>query len=347
MDPKTPSKRKLILLRVGIVAFVLAIGVVGSALILIQQERLVVGTSNGADGESGFSIKLQDAPIYVEEPDAAESGHRYLFDSKLGWRNIPNWSSTTFNRSLRINSKGLRDREYDFAKPTGVKRALVLGDSFTWGYGVSNDEIYTEVLEARPANASPSWQVLNTAVSGWGTDQELLFLVDEGFKYSPDIVVLAFYLINDPINNSASPQYGLHKPVFADASLQLSNVPVPKPGSDAPDVRSSLGPLQITMALISEMSRVCRERGIPLVVMKFGLFEMPDEPEDIAANRQWTKAITTVPHIHYFDLDQAFTAEGLTVEYLSGGMKFRHWNPNGHQAVARLLQADLAAKKLL
>ena len=240
MRTKSASRRKLFLFRLGLVAGILLSGLVGSALILMKQERLVIETPGDADGESGFSVRLQDAPIYVEELDAAETGHRYLYDPRLGWRNIPGWNAETFERPLAINSKGLRDREYAYAKPKGAKRALVLGDSFTWGYGVANDEIFTEVLEKRLAAAPVEWEILNAGVSGWGTDQELLFFIDEGVKYSPDIVVLAFYLINDPVNNASSIQYGLHKPVFLDEGLQLANTPVPKPDSNAPEIRDCL-----------------------------------------------------------------------------------------------------------
>ena len=90
-----------------------------------------------------LTIKKQVADssgIHVAEPDYETTGHRYLFDRRLGWRNIPNWEATTENRKLKINSRGLRDREYSLQKPPGTKRILVLGDSYVWGYGVSNEE---------------------------------------------------------------------------------------------------------------------------------------------------------------------------------------------------------------
>lgn len=353
MMSKQTTPRKVILFRAGLLIFFAAVAVIGSALILIKQDRLVIESPEPRDGDSGLSVRFQDAPIYVEEPDAAESGHRYLYDETLGWKNIPGWNAKTVERPLKINSKGLRDHEYDYAKPEGVRRVFVLGDSFTWGYGVGNDQIYTEVLERGLAGQPPvgsvadKWEVLNAGVSGWGTDQEFLFLINEGFKYEPDIVVLAFYLMNDPANNASSLQYGLHKPVFANLDLQLTNVPAPKPGSGAPEIRCQTDPLSITMALISEMSRACRQRAVPLAVMKFGLFEMPEEAEDIAMDKAWSAAIKLVPGIHYFDLDAAFFREKLDADHLSGGMKFFHWNPKGHQAVARLLRGFLESEKLL
>ena len=75
-------------------------------------------------------IQLTDEPIYLQEPGHERTGHRYLYDENLGWRNIPGWSATTNGRKLTINSKGLRDREHAYEKPKNTQRILVLGDSY-------------------------------------------------------------------------------------------------------------------------------------------------------------------------------------------------------------------------
>src|SRR5262249_5882186 len=71
--------------------------------------------------------------------------------------------------------------------------------------------------------------IINTGVSGWGNDQEYLYFVHEGFRYKPDIVVLAFFIINDPADNCNSRRYGMEKPYFhlAANGLEVKNVPVP------------------------------------------------------------------------------------------------------------------------
>ncbi|MBT6157697.1 MAG: hypothetical protein HOL01_22490 [Planctomycetaceae bacterium] len=77
-----------------------------------------------------FHRYWSNKPIYLQEPGYERTGHRYLYDSELGWRNIPNWKAKTNGKKLTINSRGLRDREYTYVKPSGVRRILVLGDSF-------------------------------------------------------------------------------------------------------------------------------------------------------------------------------------------------------------------------
>ena len=114
--------------------------------------------------------RLAPAAIYVQEPGHEITGHRYLYDKTLGWRNIPDWSATTYGHKLTINSLGMRDREYERQKPAGRKRILVLGGSYTWGYGVADGENYTDVLESLlDRENGDDYQVLNTGVSGWGT----------------------------------------------------------------------------------------------------------------------------------------------------------------------------------
>lgn len=95
-----------------------------------------------------------------------------------------------FNTRFTTNSKGLRDKEYDYRKPPGVQRILILGDSFTWGFGVNDDEIYTEILESM----LDSTEVINFGVTGFNIAQEFLYLKKEGIKYEPDIVIVGLAL---------------------------------------------------------------------------------------------------------------------------------------------------------
>jgi len=160
-----------------------------------------------------------------------KSGEKFLYDPLLGWKNIPGLEFVTYGKKGKINSKGLRSPEYSYKKEAGSSRVLVLGDSFAWGFGVSDEELFSRVLEKKLREKNPRVEVINGGVSGWGTDQELLFLEEEGYKYSPDKVVLMFFLWNDLWNNIAANQYMLEKPYFKkmeDGTLQVQHVPVPK-----------------------------------------------------------------------------------------------------------------------
>ena len=48
----------------------------------------------------------------------------------------PNLEKFAQNALVRTNSHGMRDRERSIERPAGVFRIAVLGDSFTFGFGV-------------------------------------------------------------------------------------------------------------------------------------------------------------------------------------------------------------------
>ncbi len=174
----------------------------------------------------------------LKKQETIRHGNEFIFyeyDRYLGWKNKPLAqgaltmpASRTF---VKINSKGLRDKEYSYDKTEGIYRILVLGDSFTWGYGVETEEIFTERLEEMfDGNA----EVINGGVTGYGTDQELLFLEREGVKYSPDVVVVAL-ASNDFMWDNLAKKHGYYpKPFFEmeNGQLKLTNVPLPELSGD-------------------------------------------------------------------------------------------------------------------
>jgi len=121
-----------------------------------------------------------------------------------GWSLEPSGSSFQRTRDygvlVRTNSLGMRDREHAALPAPGTFRILVLGDSFMEAYQVPLEESLAYRLEARLAPRGI--EVLNLGVGGYGTGQQLLALEEEGLRYRPDLVVLAFYLGNDVHNNS-------------------------------------------------------------------------------------------------------------------------------------------------
>jgi len=93
------------------------------------------------------------------------------------------------------NSLGYRDLERAFEKPPGVRRLVVLGDSFTWGAGVDFDDAYPQRVErGLSRRRGGSFEVVNLALPGFETDDELAVLEKQGFAYQPDLVLLGFVL---------------------------------------------------------------------------------------------------------------------------------------------------------
>lgn len=131
---------------------------------------------------------------------------RFLFveDPTLGYRLRPGFrgrqSLGEFKLDLEINSLGLRGPEprRNEAKTYSI---LGLGDSFTFGTGVSAEETYLAVLEELLRSERHDLEVINAGVPGYGTRQELAYLIQNGARFHPSIVLLGFYALNDPDDN--------------------------------------------------------------------------------------------------------------------------------------------------
>ena len=149
------------------------------------------------------------------------------FDSMLGWSLNPS-STGISNRTgtkieYRINSKGIRDTETSYEKPKGVFRIVLLGASCTFGFGVPVEKHFSTLLEGY----FESVEVINMGVSGFGVDQELLYLRSEGKKYKPDLVI-SYVPHYEDHRHMHEKRWGKKKPRFIlhDEKLVLSNSPV-------------------------------------------------------------------------------------------------------------------------
>lgn len=129
--------------------------------------------------------------------------------------NTPNktyWHITEENEAkLRTNSKGIRsDHEISYDKPQGIKRIVLLGDSFGMGYEVDYQDMFSTRLEYYLKDQyGINAEVVNLSTSGHGNAEELLVLQNEGLKYYPDLVLLAWHT-TDYDDNIRSDLYGLN-----------------------------------------------------------------------------------------------------------------------------------------
>lgn len=166
------------------------------------------------------TLRITDAVPDVERP--LSSSHQS--DAYLGWSGKPNLTlrlrRSEFDALVQHDAEGWRQ-----SKPprpaVPSSRILVLGDSFTWGWGVSQGQVFTDLLQAAlPATTA----VYNRGVPGFGTAQEYLVLQRELAAHVYDAVVLMFF-INDLSDNISSKQGS--RPYFelVDGGLRPRNQP--------------------------------------------------------------------------------------------------------------------------
>ena len=152
----------------------------------------------------------------------------FQYDEILGWRHRPNRKSTMKNTRVEINAHGVRGDDIPYEKPAGEFRLLFLGDSQIFGDGVEAADTFPQLLEERFKDVKS----INAAVIGYGTDQQLLYLRNEGMKYSPDVIVVGLNAFDFQDNISDKVRSGYAKPMFKfrENVVIETNIPVPQFG---------------------------------------------------------------------------------------------------------------------
>jgi hypothetical protein len=98
------------------------------------------------------------------------------------------------NPAIHTNSFGLRSPEVAVPKPQGIFRILLLGDSFTFGMRVADDQVFARRLEdlLRRQRSSPSIEVVNAGVISYCPLLEYLQYRHHLHVLEPDLVILNF-----------------------------------------------------------------------------------------------------------------------------------------------------------
>lgn len=125
----------------------------------------------------------------------------HIPDETKGFKYKPNFSGNFPGEmfsdiKININSKGLRDYEHSYKKNKKL-RILGLGDSVTFGSGVSLEDTYLYELESKLNSNNFSVEIIKAGVNSYEFDQQYTYYFEEGHLYNPDIVMMGIVL-NDP-----------------------------------------------------------------------------------------------------------------------------------------------------
>lgn len=297
----------------------------------------------------GFVTRAPDSP-FVPSPE-------------LGWDLRPGVRSERVN----TNARGLRGlREYALKPPPGVRRVLCVGDSFTFGERLTDEESLPAQLEVE-LNRSGRWEVLNLGVPGYGTDQQWLRLQRLGFQYAADVVVLGFFEDDMRRNGMSFRDYAKPYYELSRGQLVLRNIPVPSPEEllarppsgpacplrlgcaaeliqdglafDAQILDAERTPAgRVTVAILDAMSQAVLSRGMRFVLMTISrpVLPRPSRTEELLV--RWA-ARTGTPVLNtrraYLELPEPDRAR------LYAG----HWTPYGAATTAQLLAERIRAAR--
>ncbi|MBD3403408.1 hypothetical protein GF420_10970 [candidate division GN15 bacterium] len=120
----------------------------------------------------------------LDYPDVFEKDHR------LFWRFRPDQTITSEffeGKTYRINSDGMRGPE--ITRPKMRPRILAIGNSCTFGWGVTEDSIYIRRIETA---FDGRYEVINAAIPGYTSLQGKRFLQDELIRLEPEILLVLF-----------------------------------------------------------------------------------------------------------------------------------------------------------
>lgn len=184
---------------------------------------------------AALTVLAAGLPVLVLERAARPFVERlttlFVPDPELGWRHRPGAADTYWGEPVRLNAHGQRGPERAPTRTPGTTRVLVLGDSVAFGLLVADDaDTFPARLEDELATRlGRPVECLNTAVAGWSTRQERLFLAREGARWQPDLVLLAFVLndVTEPSGARAVGQFAYARPEgmpawLADCGIHLA-----------------------------------------------------------------------------------------------------------------------------
>lgn len=232
----------------------------------------------------------------AEQHDILRAAYPAQFDPLLGWAPRPGSTGRNlWNTRVTIKPEGVRGN--GAPPPSGKDPILAVGDSFTFGDQVNDDETWPAVLERRLGVP-----VINGGVFGYGTDQTYLRMKALALRFRPTTIVFSL-IPGDVYRCELAAKAGVPKPYFAPdgaGTLALRTGHVRPPGhtenelgrlraiggysffffklmdrqfpaywrqGNRADVRVNVDGLDVTCRLFRTLAPYAQERGVRLLVL--------------------------------------------------------------------------------
>ena len=243
--------------------------------------------------------------------------------------------------AIRINADGFRDDPFPEAR-AGELRIVVIGDSVAGGMGVEMDEAFPQRLEALLSADLPpgrnSAVVLNMAVYGYSTRQELRLLETRGLAADPDLVIVAYHL-NDPDIADAGQLRHFSKPPLALMELGRDAWELIRLWGDTRDYHTRIHEDRSEQIAddFRRLGEISSRAGVPLLLAVVPVFEWTPSGYAWLGIHQQLRTLAEANGLGFLDLRQVLMAEPLRA------VAYDVWHPNarGHAIIAGALAERL------
>ena len=320
------------------------------------------------------AASLLFAVVRIHRATGVKEQYHSTYDPTIGWVSLPNVRLPDLygsGVSLRTNAQGFRnDRDVPREVPAGKSRLICSGDSFTLGYGVSNEQTWCHLL----STLDPKLETVNLGQGGYGLDQAYLWYKRAGAPLDHQVHLVAF--ITDDFTRMQSAEFlGFGKPLLGlrGDSLAVLNHPVRQrsrlarwwlakghmianislvqlaqrvvhrepPPTNASSVKSE-PTRQVVARIFQDLARMNRAKHSRLVLVYlpgFGDYRH-DDPRP-----SWRSFVTEeaarqgIPLIDLFDALRRVPPTEIETLFLPDG----HYSPRGNEFIARTVSAALPA----
>jgi hypothetical protein len=141
----------------------------------------------------------------AEDPEGWREGHKSLFRQRPDFllkEMVPSMTTNLAGARITSNHLGMRDREYQKAKPADTYRVVLLGASHDMGSGVRDEETYENLVEDSLNQTIPDprytrYEILNLSVAGYSILQRVLRLEQGGLEFEPDAAILSISAVDE------------------------------------------------------------------------------------------------------------------------------------------------------
>lgn len=259
-----------------------------------------------------------------------------------------------FDYRGRSNGLGYRDYDHPLRKSPGTYRIVVLGDSIAAGLKVlENDRIFPTILERELRARGLQAEVINFAVSGYNTRQEVETFKEKGLAFAPDLVLLAYclndtdrpggglleILLEEKKRRGAVSPAGINRYLAKSAAYRFLRYRALRPGG-ANGTGSDL-PKDTVEQSLEELSRLARQGGFEVLVAVFPYFENL-EAYTLGEHHRIMRALSEAEGFHFLDLLPAFRRCAAASAEPVGFDAF-HPTPYGHLCAGGAMADEILA----